>query len=228
MLVITDLTRFKDSDDVCMALLDNDSCTCHRPLPYFDRSFVCGKNIYPGTVVSADIIPRKDACAPHMEDCTFENDIWMERIDEDSFRDLLERSAVDSVQMAFGGQVTPVNRCMPIDSPCEGSIRTVRVDPLTVNISVLDSGVEKKLRLGFTDCSGARYRHTPISDLYFHSEALKYVEQGRLDEFNALLAGGEAVYIRVGLSRLYTSRSGKQGYWMQANGIYSFPGCFFR
>lgn len=225
MLVLTDLTRFKDSDDVCIALLDENDGTCYRPLPYVDRSFVCSHNIYPGTIVSADIIPDENAAAPHVEDCRFENDIWMEQVEEDVFREILEKSAVDSVHEAFEGLVTPSNRCVPVDSSCSRSIRTVRVDPLSLSVSVVDFGEEKKLRVGFSDLSGERFRHTPISDLYFHKAALCYVEQDRLDELNALLAGGEAVYIRVGLSRLYESKSGRQGYWMQANGIYTFPGC---
>ncbi|WP_432735823.1 hypothetical protein [Maridesulfovibrio sp. FT414] len=226
MLVLTDLTRFNDSDDVCMALLDQNDCTCYRPLPYVDRAFVCSRNIYPGTIVSADIIPAENASAPHVEDCCFENTVWLERADEGVFRDVLERSAVDSVKDAFEGRITPTNRCVPENDPCGQSIRTVRVDPLSLTVTVVESGGEAKIRLGFADFAGEKYRHTPISDLYFHAAAMRYVEQGRLDELNALLAGGEVVYIRTGLSRLYESKSGKQGFWMQANGIYVFPGCF--
>ena len=226
MLVLTDLTRFKDNDNVCIALLDEEGATCYRPLPYVDRSFICSRNIHPGTLVCADVIPDENASAPHVEDCRFENDVWMEQVDEGTFRKILDRSAVDSMDVAFEGLVTPSNRCVPVESPCGQSIRTVRVDPLSLAVSVVDCADEKKLRLSFTDLSGTRFRHTPISDLYFHAAALRYVEQDRLDELNALLAGGEAVYIRVGLSRLYESKSGKQGFWMQANGVYTFPGCF--
>lgn len=226
MLVLTDLTRFKDNDNVCMALLDENDCTCVRPLPYADRSFVARKKIIPGMVVDARVVPHEEAVLPHTEDCRFEDDVWLNRVDEKTFQDLLERSAVDSIKEAFDGKVTPKNRCVPVDSPCKNSIKTVRVDPLSLSVAVVDAGGEMKLRIGFTDLCGDRYRHTPISDLYFHAAALDYVKQGRLDELNALLAGGEVVYIRAGLSRLYESKSGKQGFWMQANGIYSFPGCF--
>lgn len=226
MLVLTDLTRFKDNDNVCMALLDEDDCTCFRPLPYADRSFVQRKRIVPGMLVDATVIPDKDATAPHVEDCKFENEVWLNQADEPTFIDVLERSAVDSVSEAFEGKITPKNRCVPVDDPCQNSIRTVRVDPLSLSISVAKSGGETKLRIGFTDLDGERYRHTPISDLYFHAAAMNYVKHDRLDELNALLAGGEVVYIRAGLSRLYKSRNGKQGFWMQANGIYTFPGCF--
>ncbi|WP_027721986.1 hypothetical protein [Maridesulfovibrio zosterae] len=226
MLVLTDLTRFKDSDNVCMAMLDEDNCTCFRPLPYATRTFIADKKIMPGMIVDATIIPADGASVPHIEDCRFENDVWMNQVDEKTFIDVLERSAVDSVSDAFEGKVTPRNRCVPVDDPCNSSIRTIRVDPLSLSLSVIDIGAELKLRIGFTDFSGERYRHTPISDLYFHTSAMNYVKQDRLDELNALLAGGEVVYIRAGLSRLYESKSGKQGYWMQANGIYTFPGCF--
>lgn len=226
MLVLTDLTRFKDNDSVCIALLDEDDCTCVRPLPYADRSFIAQNNIMPGMIVDATVIPLKEATAPHVEDCRFENDIWLNQVDEPTFMDVLERSAVNSVNEAFEGKITPKDRCVLVDDPCKKSIRTIRVDPLSLSISVAKSGEEIKLRIGFSDLEGERYRHTPISDLYFHAAAMNYVEQDRLDELNALLAGGEVVYIRTGLSRLYESKSGKQGFWMQANGIYTFPGCF--
>lgn len=226
MLVLTDLTRFNDSDNVCMALLDEDDCTCYRPLPYENLDFVAFRNIRPGIIVSADILPHENASSPHVEDCTFENDVWLDCIEEEDFKDLLERSAVDSIADAFEGIVTPKNRCVPAESPCAHSIRTIRVKPKSVSITVVNSGEDVKLRLAFTDKNGVKFRHTPIADLCFHRMAMEYVMQGRLDELEALLAGGEEVYIRAGLSRLYTSKSGKQGFWMQANGVYIFPGYY--
>ncbi|WP_319760688.1 hypothetical protein [Maridesulfovibrio sp.] len=226
MLILTDLTRFNDSDNVCMALLDEDNCICYRPLPYENLAFVEFRNIRPGIIVSADVVPSEDANYPHVEDCKFENDVWLDCVDEDSFKDLLERSAVDSINEAFEGIVTPKNRCVPVESPCSHSIRTIRVEPKSVSVSVIHSSGEMKLRLGFTDKSGVQYRHTPIADLCFHRMAMKYVLQDRLDELSALLAGGHEVYIRAGLSRLYESKNGKQGFWMQANGVYIFPGYY--
>ncbi|CCO25007.1 hypothetical protein [Maridesulfovibrio hydrothermalis] len=226
MLVLTDLTRFKDNDNVCMALLDENDCTCYRPLPYATRAFVAEKKLLPGMIVDAAVTAHENASSPHIEDCTFENEIWLDRLDEENFKDVLERSAVDSVAQAFEGKITSKNRCVPADSPCQQSIKTIRVEPLSLNLSVVDCGEEQKIRIGFTDLAGDTYRYTPISDLHFHAAALEYVKQDRLDELNALLAGGEVVYIRSGLSRLYESKNGKQGFWMQANGIYSFPGCF--
>lgn len=224
MLVLTDLTRFKDNDNVCMALLDEDNCVCYRPLPYENLDFVAFRNIRPGMLCSADVIPHKDANCPHVEDCTFENDVWLDCVDEKTFKDLLERSAVSSIQEAFDGIVTPKNRCVPFESPCAHSIRTIRVDPASVSVSVITSDSETKLRLAFTDFAGEKFRHTPIADYHFHGMAMEYVKQDRVDELEALLAGGEEVYIRAGLSRLYESKGGKKGFWMQANGVYVFPG----
>ena len=224
MLVLTDLTRFNDSDKVCMALLDEDDCTCYRPLPYENLDFVEFRNIRPGIIVSADVIPHENPESPHVEDCAFENDVWLDCVDEQTFKDLLERSAVDSIEEAFEGIVTAKNRCVPVESPCSHSIRTIRINPKSVSISVVNSGEDVKLRLGFTDKAGETFRLTPIADLCFHRMAMEYVQQGRMDELEALLAGGEEVYIRAGLSRLYKSKSGKQGFWMQANGVYIFPG----
>ncbi len=225
-LVVTDITRFKDNDNVCMALLDVDSCKCHRPLPYATKAIIDQKGISPGMIVDATVIPNEAAERPHVEDCLFVNDLWLERMDEVSFKDLLERSAVDSVNEAFDGLITSKKRYVPLDSPTEFSIRTIRIDPLSLSLSVVGTD-EKKLRLSFTDKSGETFRHTPIADLNFYSCALKYVQNDRLEDFNTALAGGEKVFMRVGLSRVYTGKNGKQGYWMQANGIYCFPGCFW-
>ncbi|WP_319780097.1 hypothetical protein [Maridesulfovibrio sp.] len=226
MLVLTDLTRFNDSDNVCMALLDEDDCTCYRPLPYENMDFVEFRNIRPGIIVSADVIPHDNPDCPHLEDCTFENDVWLDCVDEQTFKDLLERSAIDSIKEAFGGMITPKNRCLPVGDVCDHSIRTIRINPKSVSVSVINSGEDVKLRLCFTDKGGNTFRHTPIADLCFHRMAMEYVQQDRLDELEALLAGGEEVYIRAGLSRLYKSKNGKQGFWMQANGVYIFPGYY--
>lgn len=225
-LVVTDITRFKDNDNVCMALLDVDSCKCHRPLPYATKAIIEQKGISPGMIVDATVIPNEAAVRPHVEDCLFVNDLWLERMDEVSFKDLLERSAVDSVKEAFGGMITSKERNVPVNSPTDCSIRTIRINPLSLSISVVGTR-EQKLRLSFTDKTGETFRHTPIADLNFHSCALKYVNYDRLEDFNTALAGGEEVFMRVGLSRGYTGKNGKQGYWMQANGIYCFPGCFW-
>ncbi|OEU66971.1 MAG: hypothetical protein BA863_16860 [Desulfovibrio sp. S3730MH75] len=224
-LVVTDITRFKDNDNVCMALLDVENCTCYRPLPYATRELVVQKGIRPGMIVEATVLPITEATRPHVEDCHMVNDLWLEMMDDKSFKGVLEQTAFDSVSEAFNGVITSKKRCAPHDCPPEFSIKTIRVDPLSMSLSVMESG-EKKIRLSFRDKFGEKFRHTPIADLNFHSCVLKYIQQGRMDELNALLAGGEDVYIRLGLSRLYKGKSGKQGYWMQANGIYCFPGYF--
>ncbi|WP_031479399.1 hypothetical protein [Maridesulfovibrio frigidus] len=224
-LVVTDITRFKDTDNVCMALLDVENCTCHRPLPYATRELVAQKGIRPGMLVDATVFPIDGATRPHVEDCHMVNDLWLGMMDDNSFKGVLEQTAFDSVSEAFKGVISSKVCCAPYDCPPEFSIKTIRVNPLSMSLSAMESG-DKKIRLSFQDKSGDIFGYTPIADLNFHSCVLQYIQQDRMDELNTLLAGGEDVYIRIGLSRLYEDESGKQGYWMQANGIYCFPGCF--
>jgi len=40
---------------------------------------------------------------------------------------------------------------------------------------------------------------------------------------NQLLQTKDAVFLRIGLSRAYKAPDGREGYWLQTNGIYTFP-----
>jgi len=79
------------------------------------------------------------------------------------------------------------------------------------------------IRLHFTGGSGCRYRFFPITDLGFYDYAQRHRETAALDALNEEIAGQNEVFLRIGLSRVYKNPQGKEGFWMQANGIYTFP-----
>jgi hypothetical protein len=44
-----------------------------------------------------------------------------------------------------------------------------------------------------------------------------------IDNINNFIQNQEDLYLRVGLGREYESKDGRKGYWLQINGIYTFP-----
>ncbi|MDE0410821.1 MAG: hypothetical protein OXI37_01185, partial [Gammaproteobacteria bacterium] len=66
-----------------------------------------------------------------------------------------------------------------------------------------------------------------ITDLGFHSYAENHhQEAGDYEDLNQLLHSQEEIYLRIGLSRYFQAPDGRAGYWIQVNGIYSFPDYF--
>ena len=102
------------------------------------------------------------------------------------------------------------------------SIITLQVSPRDVEI-VEDSYRAGSIKLHFTDSSGRRHRYLPITDLGFYDYAQRHRDSGSLAGLNIAIAKQDAVFLRVGLSRKFKSPQGKDGFWMQANGIYTFP-----
>jgi hypothetical protein len=91
-------------------------------------------------------------------------------------------------------------------------------------VEILEDGYKPgKIRIHFTDGSGQGYRFFPIADLGFHDYAQRHRESGALNDLNSAIAEQEVVFLRIGLGRAFKNPQGKEGFWMQANGIYTFP-----
>ncbi len=223
--IVTDLTRLKGSDEVCIAVLGCEDGLCRRPLPYKNRNDVEEFNIRPGALIQADSVPRTELSGPHTEDCDFHDEKWPGLAGESDFMQLLGKTAYDSLSEGFCGRVNSQIRCVAPENCPDRSIVTLRVIPEEVKLSIVDAG-EKKMRLTMTDSSGERYRRLPVADLHFYSLAMKLEEQGRLEELGRRMSESSEVFMRVGLGRLHESGSGKKGYWVQVNGIYCFPGYY--
>lgn len=223
--IISDLTRFKDSDEVCIAILGAEDGICRRPLPYKNRNDVNELSITPGQIFEADLIPRKELVGPHTEDCDFENEVWGDLASEEDFRALLSKTSVDNAEDGFNGKVDPLTRCVqPEDCP-DFSIITVRVKPEDISFSFVAAD-EKKMRINMVDKSGAKYRRLPLADLFFHALTSDFQSREKLEELECKIKDSEEVFVRLGLGRLHESASGKKGYWVQVNGVYPFPGYY--
>jgi hypothetical protein len=98
----------------------------------------------------------------------------------------------------------------------------VQVKPRDIEI-VEDIHKPGTIKLHFTDSSGFRHRFLPITDLGFFDYAQRHRDSQSLAGLNSQIAREKEVFLRIGLSRKYMSPQGKEGFWMQANGIYTFP-----
>jgi hypothetical protein len=63
-----------------------------------------------------------------------------------------------------------------------------------------------------------------MTDLGFYGYAVAHAgDDVALNRLNEFVHSQDEVFVRIGLSREYTSPDGRRGFWVQANGIYTFP-----
>lgn len=221
-IIITDLTRFAPGKPiVCTAGIDDSTGECIRPLPYLEFSNFTRMGIFPGGILSGDFTPHPKRHSPHIEDCNYEDLKFRGPCSSTDFHSVLSRTKASNVVEGF--KKTPQDgKVFPISSPPFCSIITIRVEPSEIEI-VEDSYKPGKIRLHFADASGMQFRHISITDLGFYDYAQRHRESGALDELNSAIADQDEVFLRLGLGRAYDDGRGRNGYWMQANGIYTFP-----
>jgi hypothetical protein len=125
------------------------------------------------------------------------------------------------VSTGFDIELPDGDRGIPVNHIINHSIITIQVAPTTVWV---DEGYnEGTLKLRFEDASGRIYHRFPITDLGFHEFAQDRNNAGKLMELNDWIHGQDEVYLRIGLSGVFQPPGKKSAYWMQANGIYTFP-----
>lgn len=222
-IIITDLTRFSaGKPTVCIAGIDPDTGECIRPMPYLSFTECERLQILPGGRLVGNFTPSPHRSQPHMEDCQHSNLQFRGPCTADEFRGILERSCVVSLAEGFGYEFPDGDRCLPAGHSPGRSIVTLRASPNQVRI--LENDFQPgSIRLHFTDGSGRGWRYFPITDLGFFDYAQRHRQSGALEALNAEIASQEDVFLRVGLSRVWQKPYGEKGYWMQVNGIYTFP-----
>ncbi len=91
---------------------------------------------------------------------------------------------------------------------------------------VQDRYNEAKLKVHIRENSGREFRYIPITDLGFYEYAINDESRyGALNRLNDFLHSQEEIFVRIGLGRRYKVPDGRDGFWIQANGIYTFPEC---
>lgn len=221
-IVVTDLTKFHNKDIVCLAGLNPVNCECIRPLPYLKCADCVDKQILPGVKLQGTY-SQEQGKFPHCEDrdCTLQT--ISGKYNYDDFCELLNETLSHSISSGFGVELKDGQKHISCDSPPNRSIVTVLLNIKRFEM-VGDSYNPGRIKATFTDNDGNEFKYISITD-YCYCE---YAEKNK-DEFFALhqigsfLNSQEKVYLRVGLTRPYTSPDGRAGYWIQINGIYPYP-----
>ncbi len=223
-IIITDLTRFTNKDIVCIAGVNPASNECVRPMPYIQKASCQELNILPGAIIEGDFAPC-DCTPPHMEDRNRSRLKFRGPCSSEEFKRLLKNTSFNSVEEGFGISLAYGQKHVPYDTPPNVSIITLSLNPNQLDI-VKDHYKRGKLRVNFTDQAGKSFRFLSITDLGFFEYAERHAAEDTVDELNDFIHAQEELYIRLGLGRVHQSADGRNGFWLQVNGIYTFPEYF--
>lgn len=222
-IVVTDLTRFNNPTTVCIAGADRCNGECIRPLPYLETTECRRLKILPGAILSGDFTACRDREGPHQEDYRYSKLSFEGPCTSSEFRTALEYGLVDDVEAGFEIDLEDRQKYIPFGHTVNRSIITILASPREVEI-VESSYKPGKIKLNFTDRSGREFRYISITDLGFHGYAINHHAQD-LNTLNQWLRSQDEVLLRLGLSRRYQPPDQPDGYWLQANGVYTFPDC---
>lgn len=223
--VVTDLTRFSNQEIVCTAVVNAESGECLRPMPYLQSSRVEELNIHPGAILEGKITPNQSVNNPHIEDASYRDLTYVGPTSGDDFQSILDKTLSNSVASGFGITLAANQKHIPTGQQATCSIVTVKVQPSALNIHE-DQYKPGKIKASFADGAGHSYRYLSITDRGFFDYAKKHQNDGQLAKVKKFISTQKEVYLRIGLSRQFTSPDGRDGYWLQVNGIYTFPDYF--
>lgn len=222
-LIITDLTRFKNPDIVCIAATDPATGEFFRPQPYIPSETCKEYDLQPGTVITGELILQATAKQPHVEDSSWEELDPIGRCTKKQFQDVLELTLSDSISEGFDVEFTEqYQKHIEQEDAPECSIITIKIPPANFRI-LEDRFNEGKIKASFTDNDGTYFSYLSITDRRFYDFAQEHYNDGKLDEVTDFIHEQDELYLRVGLSRYYEAEDGRAGYWLQVNGIYTFP-----
>jgi hypothetical protein len=223
-IIVTDLTRFSKDDVVCVAGIDVKSKQCIRPLPYIKKETCKNLKILPGAILEGNFTKPKRVDKPHTEDMHYEKLSFKGPCTSDEFEGVLKASLYPSINKGFDGNVPACVKVIPPDTPPSRSIITLKLKPTQIEI-VRNAFDPKNLRLNILDNDGRKYAYLSITDFGFYSLAVsKQKNPDYTDELNEFVRSQKKLYLRIGLGRRYKNPSdGRDGFWIQVNGIYTFP-----
>ncbi len=220
-VIVTDLTRFANQKLVCTAMIDIESGECIRPMPYFSSQACAKYNIQPGAIFTGNFTFNDNAEKPHVEDATYSNLRFHGPSSSNDFRNILINSLSQSVSNGFNYVFDNNQKHIPIADKVDISIITIAVDPSNILIHE-DKYKPGKIKLSFTDKIGHSFSYLSITDRGFHDYAMSHQHDGTLELVQNFISRQNEVYLRLGLSRAFQI-SDRNGYWLQVNGIYTFP-----
>lgn len=220
-VVVTDLTRFSQEEHVCIAVIDLQTGECLRPMPYLKTVKCKELGIHPGAILKGNLDLRSNTENPHVEDANYSNLQFLGPCSGTQFLQILNKSLSNSVSEGFGFNFEVNQKHIPHDQVAKCSIITIQIPPNQLCIHE-DKYKPGKIKASFTDDSGASYSYLSITDRGFYDYAKAHQNDGKLHEVTDLISRQNSVYLRVGLSRVWAVGD-RNGYWLQVNGIYTFP-----
>lgn len=220
-VIITDLTRFAAKDTVCTAAIDIETGECLRPLPHLSSDKCAELNIQPGAILEGNLVVRQNAANPHVEDADYSKLEFHGASTAEDFKSILDNSLSTSVSNGFGIHFADGQKYIPVAEQANCSIITLKVNPRLIQIHE-DKYKPGKIKLSFMDESGQKFRYLSITDRGFFDYAERHYNDGTLQDLQKYVNTQDEVYLRIGVARVYEIQ-GKKGYWLQVNGIYTFP-----
>lgn len=226
-LIITDLTRFSDKDNrVCMAGIDVLTNECIRPMPYLTKERCSKEDILPGSILEGYFEPNQKFVAPHTEDY-FQKDMKKSgACSSEEFLKVLNNSNVGSIVKGFGVPLIPMKNCISHEyaSNIKASIITIELAPSALHlVSTQYMDGEIKVKVHIKDSVGLCLHNLPLADLgYFNYIKTQQNIDKVLEAENEFIGKQEKVFLRVGIGRVFAIKE-HNGYWLQVNGIYTFP-----
>lgn len=219
-VIITDLTRFSTPEKVCTAAIDVETGECLRPMPYLKSENVAKLNIHPGAILEGDIILDTNASNPHIEDASYKKLKYLGAVSSEEFKSILDQTLSSSVASGFGVSFSDGQKYIPFGMPATCSIITIKVSPLSLDIHE-DQYKPGKIKTSFND-GGQSFRYLSITDRGFFDYAKRHQDDGELRKVQNFISTQDEVYLRIGVSRRWEIGD-RDGYWLQVNGIYTFP-----
>ncbi len=219
-IIVTDLTRFAKEDDVCIAGIDVKSMRCIRPLPYIKKAACRALKILPGAILTGEFTRPGTVERPHTEDMNHGRLTFKGPCTSRDFESVLKATMQPSINEGFDDKVPAGAKVIPYNNPPSKSIITLKLKPTQIEI-VRNAFDEKNLRLNILDNDGRKYPYLSITDLGFHSAFI--AKKTEPEELNDFIRSQKKLYLRIGLGRRHASQDGRDGFWIQINGIYTFP-----
>ena len=220
-VIVTDLTRFGTQEKLCTAVVDVNTGECFRPMPYLSSARCAELNMHPGAILEGDISLIPGATNPHIEDAHYANLSYLGPASSDEFKQVLDMTEFPSVSDGFGMVFMPDQKHIPVGTVVDRSITTIKISPYSIEIHE-DQFKPGKIKASFTDGSGFFIRYLSITDRGFFDYASKHQQGGEINRINAYLQSQDELYLRIGVGRQWKVGE-RDGYWLQVNGIYTFP-----
>jgi len=221
-IVVTEVTRFREPARVCTAGVTADGRVV-RPIPYLLADFCRKRGIRPGVILVGDWRAVVDASPPHVEDCRYTRVGVSGTASAERFREALRATLASTMAEGFGVAIRSRQKCIPESTPPQRSLLTVRVSPARFWLQP-DDLASGRLKARFRDSGGTELQYVSVTDRgLFEHVANERFRVSTIRRLNRFVRSQEEVYLRLGLSRRYQAPDGRTGFWIQLNGVYTFP-----